>query len=68
MKVIGAVGLPCPEGVKDIVKLNPYVRVEVRAGDTMKKDTRTKRSAGPNVVWHETMAFNRIIDNLAFIR
>jgi hypothetical protein len=68
MKVIGAAGLPCPEGLKDIVKLNPYVRVEVRTVDTMKKDTRTKKSAGANVVWNETMAFHQIIDNLAFIR
>jgi C2 domain len=68
MKVIGAAGLPCPEGVKDIVKLHPYVRVEIRAVDTMKKDTKAKKSAGPNAVWNETMAFHRIIDNLAFIR
>jgi hypothetical protein len=67
-KVIGASGLPCPEGLKDIRKLSPYVRVELRTEITEKKDTKSRKDVGANVVWNETLAFHRILDNLAFVR
>lgn len=67
-KIIGATGLPCPEGLKDIGKLNPYVKVELRTGDTVKRETKPKKKAGANVIWNETLAFHRVEDNLAFVR
>jgi len=61
-------GLPCPEGLKDIGKLSPYVKVEMRTGETLKKHTKPKKNAGANVIWNEALAFRRVVDNLAFVR
>jgi hypothetical protein len=68
IKIIGATGLPCPEGLKDISKLNPYVKVELRTGVTLKKEIKPKKKAGASVIWNETLAFNRVEDNLSFVR
>jgi len=67
-QIIGAAGLPCPEGLKDIQKLDPYVKVELRSGETEKRETRRKKNVGANVIWNETLAFHRVSDNLAFVR
>jgi hypothetical protein len=61
-------GLPCPERLKDIEKLGPYVKVELRTGETVKKQTKPKKNAGANVIWNQTLAFHRVVDNLAFVR
>ena len=68
IKIIGATGLPCPEGLKDISKLDPYVKVELRTGVTLKKETKPKKKAGANVIWNEALAFQRVEDNLTFVR
>jgi hypothetical protein len=67
-KIIGACGLPRPEAIKDIAKLIPHVKVEVRTEKVVKKETKRKRHTGANVVWNETLAFNRVVDDLGFVR
>lgn len=54
--------------MKDIGKLTPYVRIEVRTGETLKRATKKKKNAGSSVIWNETLAFNRVVDNLGFVR
>lgn len=34
----------------------------------MKKETKHLKNAGANVIWNETLAFNWVVDNLAFVR
>ena len=48
--------------------MDPYVKVELRTGETVKKETKPKKKAGANVIWHETLAFHRVEDHLAFVR
>jgi hypothetical protein len=54
--------------VKDIRKLNPYVKVELLSGETEKRETKRRKDTGANVIWNETLAFHRVWDNLAFVR
>jgi hypothetical protein len=63
--------MPCPEDCKDISKLDPYIKVELRvpAPDTKhKRETKKRKNTGPNAIWNETLQFPKIKDNLAFIR
>ena len=63
--------MPCPEDCKDISKLDPYIKIDLRAPDDIKHKRETKKrtkNTGPNVIWNETFQFPRIKDNLAFIR
>jgi Ca2+-dependent lipid-binding protein len=66
--VIGASGLPCPAEMKDNSKLDPYVKIELRGTETWKRQTKTKKGAGPNVVWNESLRFPRVKDDLVFVR
>jgi len=68
VEVIGASGLPCPEHMKDISKLDPYVKIELRADEKMKRQTKTRKDTGANVIWNESLSFPPVQDNLAFVR
>lgn len=61
--------MPCPEDCKDISKLDPYIKIDLRAPDhKFKRETKKRKNTGPNVIWNETIQFPKIKDNLAFIR
>jgi hypothetical protein len=61
--------MPCPEDCKDISKLEPYIKIDLRAPDAKhKRETKKRKNTGPNVIWNETLQFPKIKDNLAFIR
>lgn len=49
-------------------KLSPYVKVELRSGETEKRETKRRKDTGADVIWNETLAFHRVWDNLAFVR
>jgi len=66
--IIGAAGLPCPDDLKDISKLDPYVKIEVRGNETLKRHTKTKKGAGSDVIWNESFRFPRVKDDLTFVR
>jgi Phosphatidylinositol-specific phospholipase C, Y domain/C2 domain len=68
IEVIAAAGLPCPQHLKDIDKVQPFVKVEIRNGDKLKKETRVVKHSGACVVWEEVLNFGKIVDNLAFVR
>lgn len=65
---MGACGLPCPNELKDISKLDPYVKVEVRGMETFKKQTRTEKDSGANVIWNSSLRFPKVLDDLVFVR
>jgi hypothetical protein len=54
--------------MKDIGKLDPYVKIELRADEKMKRKTETRKNAGANVIWNESLSFPPVLDNLAFVR
>lgn len=61
--------MPCPEDCKDISKLNPYLKLDLRSPTNKhKRETKKRRDTGPNVIWNETLTFPRVKDNLAFVR
>ena len=54
--------------MKDISKLDPYVKIELRGEDKIKRETKPRKHTGENVVWNETLSFPSVRDNLAFVR
>jgi len=69
VQIIGASNIPCPEDCKDISKLDPYLKLDLRAPETKhKRETKKRKNTGPNVLWNETIQFPRIKDHLAFMR
>ena len=54
--------------MKDIAKLDPYVKVEIRGSEIWKRETTVKKDTGSNVLWNETLQFPQVQDNLAFVR
>jgi hypothetical protein len=54
--------------MKDISKLDPYVKIELRGEDRIKRETKPRKDTGANVVWNEMLSFPSVRDNLAFVR
>lgn len=54
--------------MKDLSKLDPYVKIELLADEKMKRQTKTRKNTGANVIWNEILSFPTIEDNLAFVR
>lgn len=67
MEIIGASGLPCPEDMKDVSDLDPYVKVKLDADTEIIRETKKKKDTGPNVMWDEELRFGKVEDNLAFL-
>ena len=67
MEIIGASGLPCPEDLKDVGDLDPYVKVKLDAETEIIRETKKKKDTGPNVIWDEQLNFGKVEDNLAFL-
>ena len=59
--------MPCPEDVKDISDLDPYIKVKLDADQEITRETKKKKDTGPNVTWNEEINFGKVEDNLAFL-
>jgi len=59
--------LPCPEEVKDVSDLDPYVKIKLDADKEVHKMTSKKKDTGANVIWDEELSFGKVVDDLGFV-